>query len=91
MNTLLYMADQFPDDERGYYQKFCMQWKYCVTHLIDRERGGWYQAGTDVDVANIRSVKGSVWKCNFYTSRSLMSCIDRLRGRTLGQLLEKQR
>jgi cellobiose epimerase len=78
-NAFLMMADLFPNDDHRYYEKFCAQWNYCMTYLIDHQHGGWYWAGTDIEPENVHSVKGSIWKGNYHTSRGLINCITRLR------------
>ena len=82
-NSFLMMSELFPNDEMHYYEKFCVQWNYCKGYLIDHERGGWYWGGTDIDPNNEHSPKGSIWKCNYHTSRGLINCINRLNGETL--------
>lgn len=42
MNTLLIFSILFPNDEMNYYKRFCEQWNYIKTYLIDYEYGGWY-------------------------------------------------
>ena len=78
LNSFLIMADIFPDDEMDYYQKFTLLWDYVKTYLIDQKHGGWYWGGLDKEPALKRSYKGSIWKGNYHTSRSLMNCINRL-------------
>jgi mannobiose 2-epimerase len=79
LNSFLMMSDLFPEDEHQYYDKFCIQWDYCKKYVIDNELGGWYWGGTDI-VPNCKySVKGSIWKGNYHTSRGLINCINRLR------------
>jgi mannobiose 2-epimerase len=78
-NSFLLMSKLFPDDKHRYYEKFCTQWNYCKTYVIDNEHGGWYWGGADI-VPNIRySPKGTIWKCNYHTSRGLINCINRLK------------
>jgi mannobiose 2-epimerase len=78
-NSFLLMSNLFPDDEHHYYDKFCIQWNYCKKHVIDNEHGGWYWGGADIVPDNRFSVKGSIWKCNYHTSRGLINCIKRLK------------
>jgi cellobiose epimerase len=78
-NAFLMMADLFPNDSHKYFEKFCEQWRYCSMYLIDHEHGGWYWGGTDIVPSNVKSVKGSIWKGNYHTSRALINCIRRLR------------
>ncbi|HLP15741.1 MAG TPA: AGE family epimerase/isomerase, partial [Bacteroidota bacterium] len=83
-NAFLLMSELFPDDPHRYYEKFCAQWNYCMNYLIDHEHGGWYWGGIDIVPENIHSPKGSIWKCNYHTSRSLINCINRLKTRRAG-------
>src|SRR5690606_10423764 len=39
LNTLLLMADLFPDDPLRYEEKFRKLWQYVRTNLIDHEHG----------------------------------------------------
>lgn len=77
VNAFLMMSELFPGESR-YYEQFCAQWNYCMNYLIDREHGGWYWSGTDVEPDQVRSAKGSVWKGSYHTSRALINCINRL-------------
>ncbi len=79
LNSFLMMSDLYPDDEQRYYEKFCVQWDYCKKYLIDSEHGGFYWGGTDIVPNNKYSAKGSIWKCNYHTSRVLINCINRLK------------
>ena len=83
LNTLLMMSDLFPGDPHDYEGKFHFQWNYCKRYLIDREYGGWYWGGIDTRPHNRYSPKGTIWKGNYHTSRSLINCINRLRNRTM--------
>ncbi len=77
-NSFLMMSELFPNDEHRYYEKFCIQWDYCKKYVIDNEHGGWYWGGADIVPNNRHSPKGSIWKCNYHTSRGLINCIKRL-------------
>jgi len=79
LNTLLLMSDLFPGDAHRYYETFCRQWDYCKKYVIDNERGGWYWGGADIVPGNRQSAKGSIWKCNYHTSRALINCIERIK------------
>jgi mannobiose 2-epimerase len=83
LNSFLIMSDLFPQDELNYYGKFCIQWNYCKKYLIDQEYGGWYWGGVDI-VPSLRYFpKGTIWKCNYHTSRALINCINRLNSQTM--------
>ncbi len=83
INSFLLMSDLFPNDTMHYYDKFCKQWDFCKKYEIDQEHGGWYWGGTDIVPDNKSSPKGSIWKCNYHTSRGLINCINRLERETL--------
>ena len=78
LNSLLMMSELFPDDTMHYYDKFRMQWNYCMRFVIDPKHGGWYWGGVDIVPGNRYSPKGSIWKGNYHTSRALINCLRRL-------------
>ncbi|MDQ6812473.1 MAG: AGE family epimerase/isomerase [Bacteroidota bacterium] len=80
MNTLLLMADHFPNDEMHYYDKFKQLWKYIQTYLIDHVYGDWYESGLDKEPQKKTALKGHIWKATYHHYRSLSNCIKRLRG-----------
>jgi len=82
-NSFLLMSELFPDDEMRYYEKFCIQWNYCMNYLIDHEHGGWYWRGLDIEPQNKSAPKGTIWKGNYHTSRSMINCIRKLHRSTL--------
>ncbi len=82
LNTLLLMAELYPDDAMGYYSKFEMQWKYIDTYLIDHENGDWFAGGTDKQPEMKTALKGQIWKAIYHQYRSLANCIDMLRGKS---------
>ena len=83
LNSFLLMSELFPNDTMQYYDKFCRQWEFCRRYLLDEEHGGWYWGGTDMVPGNKLSPKGSIWKCNYHTSRGLINCINRIDHETL--------
>ncbi|CAN5439939.1 cellobiose 2-epimerase [soil metagenome] len=80
LNTLLMMADIFPDDPLNYEQKFYQLWDYTQRYLIDSEHGGWYSGGIDKQPDLKTGTKGNIWKTSYHTGRSLMNCMRRLKG-----------
>ena len=78
MNTLLLMAELYPNDDLHYMEKFEKQWNYCNTQLIDHEFGDWYAGGLDKQPEMKTALKGHVWKGNYHQLRSLMHCVERL-------------
>lgn len=78
LNTLLIMAELYPEDPRNYFETFVRQWEYINTYLIDTEYGGWYDSGLDKNPERRTEMKSHIWKGNYHTVRSLMGCLDRL-------------
>lgn len=79
LNTLLIMADQFPDDDHQYFEKFKTMWTYIKTNLIDHEHGEWYQGGLDKEPQQKTALKGHIWKASYHQYRALANCAKRLR------------
>ena len=79
MNTLLFMADLFPNDPLQYFEKFKQLWSYTQTYLIDHEYGDWYEGGLDKQPGLQKSLKGHIWKATYHHFRSLSNCITMLR------------
>lgn len=78
LNSLLIMSLIYSDQSK-YYQKFYEQWNYIKTYLIDHSYGGWYWGGIDQVSKNKFINKGSIWKVNYHTTRSLINCINNLK------------
>ena len=81
LNTLLLMADHFPNDPMRYFEKFKIMWKYIQTYLIDHDHGDWYQEGLDTRPESKTALKGHIWKGTYHQLRSLSNCVQRLRVR----------
>jgi cellobiose epimerase len=79
LNTLLLMADHFPNDPMRYYDKFKQLWNYTQTYLIDHEHGDWYEEGLDKRPQRRTALKGHIWKGTYHHFRSLSNSIQRLR------------
>jgi mannobiose 2-epimerase len=79
LNTLLIMADLYPNDEHQYFDKFKLLWHYINTNLIDHEFGEWYQGGLDKEPDQKKNLKGHIWKASYHQYRSLSNCVKRLR------------
>lgn len=77
-NSFLLMSTLYPNDKLDYFENFCRQWEYTKNYILDKDYGGWYIGGIDIEPNNKYLVKGSIWKCNYHTSRSLINCIKRL-------------
>jgi mannobiose 2-epimerase len=80
LNTLLLMADRFPQDKMQYFQKFKQLWNYCQTYLIDHVNGDWYEEGLDKEPQRKTALKGHIWKGTYHHFRALSNCVKRLRG-----------
>ena len=79
LNSFLLMSKYFPNDSRNYYEKFCEQWNYIKKYVVDFEYGGWYWEGADIEPYAKESPKGTIWKCNYHTSRALINCLEMLK------------
>lgn len=84
LNTLLLMADLFPEDDHHYFQKFNMMWNYIDHHLIDHEHGEWYPGGLDKQPELKDALKGHIWKACYHQYRSMENCVKRLRSPNTG-------
>jgi len=79
LNTLLLMADKFPNDPMRYFDKFKLLWNYTNTYLVDHVYGDWYEGGIDKQPELRKSLKGYIWKATYHTFRALNNCIQELR------------
>lgn len=79
LNTLLIMADQFPDDKHQYFEKFKKMWRYIDANLIDHEHGEWYSGGLDKEPQQKTALKGHIWKAAYHQYRAMENCVQRLR------------
>ena len=79
LNTLLMMAEYYPEDKRNYYKKFKTQWDYIKSYLIDQEHGEWYPGGLDREPHQRKARKGHIWKASYHNFRALVNCLHRLR------------
>jgi mannobiose 2-epimerase len=80
LNTLLLMAERYPDDPMRYMDRFRALWAYVDTHLIDHARGGWYEGGLDREPHRREGPKGHIWKATYHESRAYMNVVRRLEG-----------
>ena len=78
MNSLLMMAELFPNDAHNYKSLFHTEWDYINTYLIDHVHGDWYPNGIDKEPEEKLAMKAQIWKCNYHNARSLMNCLKRL-------------
>ena len=78
LNTLLLMADRYPNDKMQYFQKFKQLWNYVQTYLIDHENGDWYEEGLDKEPQRKIGLKAHIWKATYHNYRALANCIQRL-------------
>lgn len=79
LNTLLIMADMYPNDPINYFEKFKKEWTYIDKYLVDHENGDWYDSGIDKDPTAVNRNKLHIWKAGYHQYRSLENCIKRLR------------
>ncbi|MVN20503.1 AGE family epimerase/isomerase [Mucilaginibacter arboris] len=78
LNTLLLMADEYPNDPHRYFEQFKKLWDYVQTYLIDQEHGDWYQGGLDKQPEYKTALKGQIWKGTYHNFRALINCTERL-------------
>ncbi|MEX0660611.1 MAG: AGE family epimerase/isomerase [Balneolaceae bacterium] len=76
LNSLLIMANMYPNDPHNYFEKFVQQWEYINEYLIDHEYGGWYEFGLDKQPESKISRKSQVWKGNYHTIRALLRGLE---------------
>ena len=81
LNTLLLMADAYPNDPMQYFEKFTKMWLYIQNYLIDHENGDWYDEGLDNSPQRKTALKGNIWKATYHHLRSMVNCEQRLRGK----------
>jgi cellobiose epimerase len=79
LNTLLLMADRFPNDKMHYYEHFKKMWQYIQTYIIDHTYGDWYEEGLDKEPERKTALKGHIWKATYHQSRALFNCIEQLK------------
>ena len=78
INTLLLMADHFPNDPMHYYDKFKQLWGYIQIYMIDHVNGDWYEEGLDKEPQRKTALKGHIWKGIYHNFRALANCVKRL-------------
>jgi mannobiose 2-epimerase len=79
MNTLLLMADHYPNDPMKYFEKFVKLWNYNKAYLIDHVYGDWYEQGLDKEPDKKTALKGHIWKATYHQFRALSNCVKSLR------------
>lgn len=79
LNTMLIMAELYPDDPLEYDRRFLAQWEFIKNYLVDREYGGVYPESIDRSPDTGEAKKSQIWKGNYHTARSLMNCISSIR------------
>jgi cellobiose epimerase len=81
LNTLLIMADYFPNDKMQYFEKFKKLWQYTNTYFIDHEHGDWFEEGLDKKPERKTALKGHTWKATYHQFRALANCVKNLRAK----------
>ena len=79
LNTLLIMANYFPNDRMQYFEKFKKLWQYANTYLIDHKYSDWYEEGLDKEPGRKTGLKGHIWKATYHQFRALANCVKNLR------------
>ena len=83
MNTLLLMADLYPNDPMRYFEKFKKLWDYIKIYLIDHVNGDWYEEGLDKEPERKTALKGHIWKATYHQYRALSNCVKGLKDSNL--------
>ncbi|MEZ4895584.1 MAG: AGE family epimerase/isomerase [Saprospiraceae bacterium] len=78
LNTLLILAQRYPDDPHHYLKLFKMQWEYIDQYLVDHQFGGWYNYGLDKSPRSREQHKAHIWKTPYHTARALFNVSNRL-------------
>jgi len=78
LNTLLILAELYPNDTMQYLQKFFREWDYVQNYLIDHEHGDWYEEGLDNEPQRKTALKAHIWKGTYHNFRALSNCIKRI-------------
>jgi len=63
--------------DKKYFDASLKSWAFIEKHLVDHERGEWFQSVSRDGVAR-RQPKISIWKCPYHNSRSCHEILDRL-------------
>jgi cellobiose epimerase len=79
LNSLLLMAELYPNDENNYLLHFKQLWDYTDTYLIDHTYGEWYQGGLDKEPHQKTALKAHIWKASYHQFRALSNCVSRLK------------
>lgn len=79
LNSLLIMAEKYPDDKLDYYGEFTKMWQYVRKYLWDNEYGGFFWDGLDTSPEVKLRAKGAIWKGNYHTARALLNCLENLK------------
>jgi mannobiose 2-epimerase len=82
LNTLLLMADHFPNDPMRYFDRFKDLWKYINSYIIDHEHGDWYEEGLDKEPERKTALKGHIWKATYHQFRALANCVKGLKAKS---------
>ncbi len=78
-HALALFSHLFPEDER-YPKAYHAMWTYITEQLIDREHGGWYNAGLDESPQAIQQRKAHPWKGAYHNARALVQVLQYLEG-----------
>jgi cellobiose epimerase len=75
LNTLLIMAELYPNDEHKYFEKFKIMWNYIQTYQMDHEYGDLFEWGTDKDPDRKKGFKGHIWKATYHQLRAFTNVL----------------
>ncbi len=80
LNALVLMYSLYPDDPQDYLALARKMWEYLDNYLIDKEHGGWYNAGLDITPGSKTQRKSHAWKTTYHNVRGMVNCIRVLKG-----------
>lgn len=79
LNTLLLMANQYPNDQHHYINYFNKLWQYTKNYIQDSKYGGWYEWGQDTRPETKKDPKGHIWKATYHNFRALKNCLNQMK------------
>jgi cellobiose epimerase len=75
LNTLFLASNLFIESREKYLIKFIKMWNFIKKYSLDQENKGWFWDALDNVPENKVYPKGTIWKVNYHTSRSLSNIL----------------
>ena len=75
LNTLFLASNLFIESREKYLIKFIEMWNFIKKYSLDQENKGWFWDALDNVPENKVYPKGTIWKVNYHTSRSLSNIL----------------